>query len=76
MHVVAWPQAGGSTVVVEATAETIHATGSNTPSADAILAFCRQYFADAFDGVSAPADGRGARSSLSARAAGTPARPW
>ena len=56
MHVVAWPQAGGSTVVIEATEATIHANRLEHANADAILAFCRQHFADALDGVSAPAD--------------------
>ena len=56
MHVVAWPQAGGSTVIIEATQETIHANRLEHANADAILTFCRQHFADAFDGVSAPAD--------------------
>jgi len=56
MRVVAWPQAGGSTVIIEATEETIQANRLEHANADAILAFCRQHFADAFDGVSAPAD--------------------
>ena len=41
LHVFAWPQAGGSTVVVEAPRETIQANGLELANADAILAFCR-----------------------------------
>ena len=55
MHVVAWPQAGGSTVVIEAPKETIHANRLEHAKADAILAFCGQHFTGALDGVSAPA---------------------
>ena len=54
MHLIAWPQAVGSTVVIEATGETIHANRLDHAKAEAILAFCRQQFADALDGVSTP----------------------
>ena len=41
MQVTAWPQAGGSTVVVEASRETIQANRLEHANADAIVAFCR-----------------------------------
>jgi anthraniloyl-CoA monooxygenase len=56
MHAATWPHTGGSTVVVEAPAATIKANGLDQASPDAILAFCRQHFPDAFDGVSPPAN--------------------
>ena len=55
MHAVTWPNLGGSTVVVEAPAETIRANGLEKASSDAVLAFCRKHFAEELDGV-APAD--------------------
>ncbi len=55
MQVTTWPQTGGSTVVVEASRETIQANRLEHANADAIVAFCRTHFADALDGVSAPA---------------------
>ena len=55
MHVTTWPQTGGSTVMVEAPRDTIQANRLEQANADAIVAFCRKYFADEFDGVSAPA---------------------
>ena len=51
MQVTSWPHAGGSAVIVEASAQTIRANGLDRAGSDAMLAFCRQYFADAFDGV-------------------------
>ena len=61
------------------TEETIQANRLEHANADAILAFCRQHFADALDGVSRrpskhDARAAGARSSPSAPAAGIPAR--
>ena len=55
VQVTTWPQTGGSTVVVEASRETIQANRLEHANADAIVAFCRKHFADALDGVSAPA---------------------
>ena len=54
MHVVAWPQAGGSTVVVEANAEAIHSNRLENAKANAILAFCRELFGVTLDRVAAP----------------------
>jgi anthraniloyl-CoA monooxygenase len=54
VHVVAWPHADGTAVIVEAPAQVVKANGLDR--ADALLTFGRKHFADAFDGVSAPAD--------------------
>lgn len=54
MHTVTWPQAGGATVIVEAPAAVIRANGLDHANTEAILAFCRKHFADAFEGVVAP----------------------
>ena len=51
MQVTTWPQAAGSTAIVEASAQTIKANGLDHASADTILAFCRKHFGDAFDGA-------------------------
>jgi anthraniloyl-CoA monooxygenase len=51
MHAITWPNPGGSTVVVEAPAATIRANGLEKASSDAVLAFCRKYFAEELDGV-------------------------
>jgi anthraniloyl-CoA monooxygenase len=54
MHAMCWPQPGGATVVIEAPPAVIRANALEQASPDAILAFCRQYFASEFDGVSPP----------------------
>jgi anthraniloyl-CoA monooxygenase len=46
MHVIAWPQVGGATIVVEAPAEAIAACGL---SADGVLALCREHFGQQFE---------------------------
>lgn len=51
MHVIGWPHRDGATLIVEAPAQTIRANGIENNSADAILAFCRIYFAAEFDGA-------------------------
>jgi anthraniloyl-CoA monooxygenase len=54
VHVIAWPHAGGATVIVEAPPQAIKA--NSLDSTDAILAFGQKTFADLFDGVSPAAD--------------------
>jgi anthraniloyl-CoA monooxygenase len=51
MHMIAWPHAGGSTVIVEASAAAIEANGLANATPDAVVAFCRQHFAEALDGA-------------------------
>src|SRR5262249_35935413 len=53
IQVTTWPKAGGSTVVVEASAATIKANGDCEDVYD-VLAFYRKRFGDAFKGVSLP----------------------
>jgi anthraniloyl-CoA monooxygenase len=51
LHATAWPHATGSTVIVEAPADTIRKSELDQASPDAMLGFCRNYFADELDGA-------------------------
>ena len=76
MHAVAWPHAGGSTVVVEAPAAVIRANGLEHASRP--MQFSHSAASISRTRSTAyrlPATARGSRSSPSATAAGTPARP-
>jgi anthraniloyl-CoA monooxygenase len=55
INVLAWPHAGGSTVIVEAPAAVVTANGLDAMAPDAVFAFCRKHFAGEFDGVTTPA---------------------
>jgi anthraniloyl-CoA monooxygenase len=54
MHAISWPHRDGATVILEAPASTVRANGLDRASAETILAFCRNYFPAAFDGVATP----------------------
>jgi len=54
LHAIAWPHATGSTVIIDAPAETIRMNGLLEASPDAILGFCRNYFADELEGARPP----------------------
>jgi anthraniloyl-CoA monooxygenase len=54
LHATAWPNATGSTVIVEATADTLRKNNLDRISFDNVLGFCRNHFADELDGARPP----------------------
>ncbi|MCC6888048.1 MAG: bifunctional salicylyl-CoA 5-hydroxylase/oxidoreductase [Hyphomicrobiales bacterium] len=55
MHVMTWPQTGGSTVIVEAPLAVVRANKLADADPASILAFGRRHFGSLFDGVTASA---------------------